>query len=75
MKTRYKHIYFDEVPTMIVEEHCTWFCRNNKTDDVLGTLTYYSPWKRWVFEGEQDCLFDESCLADIIHFIKQLKGL
>ena len=74
MTTRYKHIHFTEEPTMITEDKSTWFCRNNKTKDVLGTVTWYAPWRRWVFEGEPDCLFDHNCLRDVIDFLQKQLG-
>ncbi len=69
MKTKYKHIYF--VETNFAEGKSFW-CRNNKSNAILGLVEYYIPWKRYVFEGRNDCVFDTSCLQDIIHFIGQL---
>jgi len=74
MKTKYRHICLEEDPAMPVEEKSTWFCRNNKTKEILGMVTWYGPWKRWVFEGEPGCVFDYTCLRDIADFLENQLG-
>lgn len=69
-KTKYKHIFFESKK---IGRSILWICRNNKTKAHLGFVTYYNPWRRWIFEGIQGCVFDTSCLADIIDFMKQLR--
>ncbi len=72
MKTRYKHIYFEEFGIGSEPQRTIYLCRNNKTSSVLGGVEYYPAWRKWVFEGKEDAVFDTSCLADIIDFMKQL---
>jgi len=69
MKTRYKHINF-EVGS--VSDHPSFHCKNNRYGTVLGLVFYYERWNHYVFEGRAGCVFDTSCLADIIDFMKQL---
>ena len=71
MKTKYKHIHFAEA--MISGVNKTYWCKNNKTDGILGLVEYYPPWRKYVFSTDGDCVFDISCLADIIDFMKQLE--
>lgn len=73
MKTRYRHIHFDEDYEQLDPINPTYICRNNKSDSILGTVGYYPPWRKYVFIGEEGAGFDTSCLTDIIDFIKQLK--
>lgn len=73
MKTRYKHINFKEKSEQLDPDKPVYICRNNRTGGVLGTVVYYPPWRKYEFIGEEGAGFDISCLADIIHFIKQLK--
>ncbi len=73
MKTRYKHIHFTEEPTMNVEARPMWFCRNNRTGGILGSVTFYDDWNRWVFEGEPHGVFDSGCLRDIAAFLDDIK--
>ena len=73
MITKYKHIHFTKEPDMIRGNRSLWVCRNNNTKHILGYCTYHEPWKRYVFEGETDCIFDAGCLRDIIAFMQQLR--
>ena len=69
MKTKYKFIYFKEEPDN------EWLICNNKSDVVLGCISYYYPWKQPVFVPvSHSTIFNDSCLLDIVHFIKQLKA-
>lgn len=69
MKTKYKHIYFEAKK---VGSSTIWICRNNKTQMHIGFVSHFNQWRRWVFEGIQGCVFDTSCLANIIDFMNQL---
>lgn len=73
MKTKYKHIYFTEHGIGSAPQRIIYLCRNNKTDGILGGVEYYPGWRKYVFEGEENAVFDISCLTDIIDFMKQLK--
>lgn len=71
MKTKYKHIYFEKQEG--VYNNKPWYlCRNNKSKAELGGVCFFSNWRKYVFEPEDDSIFDESCLFDIIHFLKQI---
>ena len=68
MRTRYRHIHFEQT---ILEGN--WNCINNKSGEVLATISWYRPWKRYVFSQECEMVvFDINCLKDIIDFIKQV---
>lgn len=68
MKTKYKYIYFyqDE------DNKSVYYCRNIKSDFLLGQLAYYPRWRSYVFAAESSAIWSASCLADIIDFMKQL---
>ena len=68
MKTKYKYIHFEEVG-----EVAGWLCLNNKSNDLLGTVTYYTQWQQYVIQFERECIFNNQCLLDIADFLKQLK--
>ncbi len=70
MKTRYKYIHF--VDSLDSDKNPHYICYNNKTDAVLGWVEYCQPWKQYTFEGKKDCVFNASCLTDILDFMKQL---
>jgi len=66
MKRRYEHIHFEDDGGKV------YYCKNNQSKGIVGVVSYYPSWKRYVFEGREFCVFDISCLADIIDFMKQL---
>jgi hypothetical protein len=69
MKTVYKYIKFElhEPP-----DHKRWVCVNKKTGTGLGEAIYYEMWHQWVVEFEEGCVFNNTCLNDISHFLTQL---
>lgn len=67
MKTKYRHIYFEE--SGLTEGYVI---RNNKTKNYLGNVIYYILWKKYIVEFSAKAVFDESCLLDIADFLKQL---
>jgi len=69
MKTEYKHIHFEKD-----DGGKTYYCKSNQSKSIIGIVSFYPPWKRYVFEGREFCVFDAFCLADIIDFLKNCKG-
>ncbi len=43
--------------------------RNNKSQDELAVIYYYSPWKQYVIQYSPDCMFSTDCNDDIKDFI------
>ena len=73
MKTKYKHIYFEKLVTTADSPKPIWLCCNNTTDEQLGQLEWYAPWRQYVFAaGSEIIVFSKSCLLDICHFIDHL---
>ena len=74
MKLKYKYIHFEET-SEIVGGKVVWVCKDNKRNDILSKIFYYKLWREYCFTQEQqDVIFDDGCLADIIDFIKQLNN-
>ena len=46
--------------------------RNNRTHDQLGVISYYNPWKEYVFSSIEECVFNNSCLRDVLDFIEKV---
>lgn len=65
MKTRYKYIHF-------VQKSVIWYCLNNKTDDILGVISHFREWRKWIFEAGRGTIYSADCLLDIADFIGQL---
>lgn len=70
MKTRYRYIHFVEIAQKRKTQ--VWECRNNRTDAVLGVVKWYSGWRQYVIWPKRECFFNQSCLADVEHFLNQL---
>lgn len=66
---KYKYIHFVEIE-ITSKKYRSYECRNNKSDDVLGWVSYYRPWKQNVFTASKEWpIFNDICLLDIIDFL------
>ncbi len=70
MRTEYKYIKFTFVDSN--DHKKGGDCLNKKSTTVLGYWQYYKPWKQYVIEFLEDCVFNETCLRDIADFLNQL---
>lgn len=52
------------------DERPVYHIVNKRSKSQIGMLTYYSPWKQYVFESNPDCVFNRSCLCDITDFME-----
>lgn len=43
---------------------------NNKSNEQLAILSYYKPWKQYVFSSQNGCVFNNSCLRDVLDFLE-----
>ncbi len=72
MKTKYKHIRFEEQDTLWLDKPL-WAILNNKTKGRLGQVFWYEPWRKYVTALKETAVFDEGCHRDIANFLDQLK--
>lgn len=72
MKTIYKYINFE----MIEEKPKTkvWSCRNNKSNDELGIVKWYSGWRGYCYFPTVQAVYSRGCLDDISSFIMQISN-
>ena len=40
---------------------------------TLGVVKWYGPWRQYCFHPEQETMFNQTCLAEITQFLKDLK--
>lgn len=73
LKTRYKFVHFMQTGAQY-SGRPMWYCLNNRTFAELAFLAWYPTWKQWVMQANSDAVFSADCLADIQHFIGQLKA-
>ncbi len=43
----------------------------DKHDDELGDISFYTPWKKWIFSAGGS-FFDTKCLKKIVEFMENL---
>jgi len=72
---KYKHIYIKQVDNELFNGKPVYRIFNNKSTIQLAILSYYKPWKKYVFSSQDDSVFDNNCLKDIVDFLEnQIKG-
>ena len=67
---KYKYITIKQINSEIFESKPVFRIFNNKSNSQLGILSYYKPWKQYVFSSQPNCVFNNSCLNDIIDFLE-----
>jgi len=72
MKAKYKYIEFTFSDKKSPLKGGS--CINRKSKDMLGYWDYYAPWKQYVIEFLEDCVFNTTCLQDIADFLGQLNN-
>ena len=72
MKTKYKYIEFTVNDKESLRKG--GLCVNIKSKTILGYWDYYKPWKQYVIEFLEDCVFNTACLLDIVDFLGQLNN-
>lgn len=72
LKTSYRFIYFSFI-YFSQDKSDLWFCLNKKSNCLLGTVEWYSPWKRYCFFPRDETVYSSDCLLDIANFLEQLK--
>lgn len=48
----------------------TYRIYNNKGGDQIGIISWYKPWKQYVFSSQPECVFNNSCLRDVLDFME-----
>lgn len=43
---------------------------NKSGDEQLGIISFYIPWKEYVFSSKENCVFNNGCLRDVLDFIE-----
>lgn len=66
---KYKYITIKQLDGEVFSGHAVYRIFNNRNDAQLGILSFYKPWKQYVFSSKEDCVFNESCLLDVLDFI------
>ena len=70
MMEKYKFITIKQVDGELFEKNPVYRIFNNKGITQLGILSFYKPWKQYVFSSQPDCVFNNSCLRDVLDFME-----
>jgi hypothetical protein len=66
---KYKFITIKQVGGEMFLKHPVYRIFNNQKGNQLGMLSYYKPWKEYVFSSKEDCVFNNGCLCDVLDFL------
>lgn len=73
---KYKYITIRQENNEVFNSKPVYRIFNNKSNNQLGVLSYYKPWKEYVFSSIEECVFNNSCLRDVLDFIEnQIKQI
>lgn len=72
---KFKYITIKQVDNEMFEKHPVYRIFNNRSNAQLGIISFYKPWKEYVFSSQPECVFNGTCLADVLSFISELKKL
>jgi hypothetical protein len=72
-KTHYRYIYFVQIYSLSKKRKTMqWDCRGWHSDQSLGQVKWYGPWRQYCFFPGADTVFNVGCMNDICNFIGQL---
>lgn len=66
---KYKYITIHQSNDEEFEKHPVYRILNNISKDQIGIISWYKPWKEYVFSTKDGCVFNNGCLSDILGFI------
>lgn len=67
---KYKYFTIMQLPDERFNAKPVYRIFNNKSEDEIGALSWYKPWKQYVFSTDKDSVFNASCLKDVIDFME-----
>lgn len=67
---KYKYITIKQVNGELFEKHPVYRIFNNRSGSQLGIVSWYKPWKEYVFSSQPECVFNNSCILDVLDFIE-----
>ena len=66
---KYRFITIRQDGTETFESHPVYRIFNNRSGGHLGILSFYKPWKQYVFSSQPNCVFNDACLRDVLDFL------
>lgn len=75
MEKKYKFITIKRINDELFERQPVYRVFNKKSKEQLGIISYYKPWKKYVFSSKEFVVFDVDCLKCVIDFIEHINSL
>lgn len=60
---------FGEKPVFRIFNNKSLAKQESPLDGQIGIISYYKPWREYVFSSKLECVFNNSCLRDVLDFI------
>ncbi len=73
LKTEFKHVYFERDDEDSTGKTSVWDCWN-RSEERLGMVRWYAPWRQYCFYTNGDIILAKSCLLDIAEFCHDLRA-
>ena len=72
----YKYLVISEIPPepLFARDRNRPYSVKNKKGQLLGLISFYPDWNKYIFEPAANIIFDQSCLRDIIDFLVNHAG-
>lgn len=70
MQGKYKFFFIRQNNDEQFEGHPVYRIQSKKTQEHIGIISWYKPWKKYVFSSMPECVFDTSCLKDVLDFME-----
>ena len=67
---KYRFITIKQLDEELFEGKPVFRIYNNKGGEQLAILSFYKPWKQYVFSSRGDSVFNNSCLRDVLDFME-----
>lgn len=55
------------------QKNDSYIISNKHTKEKIADIIYWTKWKKWVLMPDEGTIYDQSCLEDIIKFIKSIE--
>jgi hypothetical protein len=65
-----QYLVFEEHPTKTKTKFITVV--NSKSEDIIGEIKWYGPWRQYCFFPEFDTVWNMTCLNDVQEVIQKL---
>lgn len=66
-----KYLEFKPIAVQPQRRTQRWGVVSKSSGDVLGLVEWYGPWRQYIVEPREGCVFNNGCLNDISAFLTE----